>query len=81
MTRVRYLALVLTAALLGSILSACGAGSDEATVATATAEAAESSAAGRQPAPAIEGVSLDGDAISLSDFRGRPVLINVWSSW
>ena len=30
---------------------------------------------------ALSGVTLDGDAITLGDLRGRPVLINVWSSW
>ena len=35
----------------------------------------------REAAPALSGVTLDGDAIALGDFRGRPVLINVWSSW
>ena len=61
---------------------ACGAGpDDEATVATPTVSEAAPSEPGREPAPAIEGVSLDGDPISLADFRGRPVLINVWSSW
>jgi hypothetical protein len=33
----------------------------------------------RQQAPAVTGESLDGDAIALGDFRGRPVLVNVWS--
>ena len=38
-------------------------------------------AANRPPAPPLEGVSLDGDPISLADFRGKPVFVNVWSSW
>ena len=37
--------------------------------------------ADRTPAPAIAGVSLTGERISLEGFRGRPVFINVWSSW
>jgi peroxiredoxin len=32
-------------------------------------------------APEISGRSLDGETISLGDFRGRPVVVNVWSSW
>lgn len=32
-------------------------------------------------APEIEGISLDGERLSLEDFRGRPVFVNVWSSW
>lgn len=34
-----------------------------------------------QMAPAIRGVTLDGELLSLSDFRGRAVLVNVWTSW
>ena len=38
-------------------------------------------AANRPAAPPIEGVSLDGEQISLADFRGKAVFVNVWSSW
>ncbi len=38
-------------------------------------------AASRPKAPAITGVTLEGKKVSLAQFRGRPVLINVWSSW
>jgi hypothetical protein len=42
-------------------------------------------AAGAQSAsearPPIAGTTLDGKRLSLADFRGKPVLINVWSSW
>lgn len=33
------------------------------------------------PAPATTGITLDGKRLSLADLRGRPVLVNVWSSW
>lgn len=42
---------------------------------------ASAGSATRPKAPAISGVSLEGKRISLAQFRGRPVLINVWSSW
>ena len=32
-------------------------------------------------APALAGVTLDGTRASLAALRGRPVLVNVWSSW
>jgi uncharacterized lipoprotein YbaY len=32
-------------------------------------------------APNISGTTLDGETISLGDLRGRPVVVNVWSSW
>ena len=43
--------------------------------ATATPEAK------RRPAPAIAGMTLDGKQVSLTKLRGKPVFINVWSSW
>jgi RTX calcium-binding nonapeptide repeat (4 copies) len=35
----------------------------------------------RRIAPAIAGVTLEGRRLSLAAFRGRPVFVNVWSSW
>jgi peroxiredoxin len=32
-------------------------------------------------APDFTLLNLDGESVSLSDFRGRPVLINFWASW
>jgi cytochrome oxidase Cu insertion factor (SCO1/SenC/PrrC family) len=32
-------------------------------------------------ASAVAGTTLDGEPISLDDFRGKPVFVNVWSSW
>lgn len=59
--------------VLGALaLAGCGGGEQAAPPAT-TSQA--------KPAPAIAGTTLDGKRISLADFRGRPVLVNVWSSW
>ena len=33
------------------------------------------------PVPAIVGTSFDGESISLADFRGKKVIVNLWSSW
>jgi hypothetical protein len=68
-------------ALCALVVAGCGGGStmDEATPPAETTSPAE--AADRPPAPAIEGVSLEGDRISLADFRGKAVFVNVWSSW
>jgi len=38
-------------------------------------------AASRPAAPPIAGTTLDGKRLALADLRGKPVLINVWSSW
>lgn len=42
--------------------------------------AARAGVAVGQPAPDIAGVDLDGNAIRLSDFRGKVVLIDFWRS-
>lgn len=33
------------------------------------------------PAPAFSLVDMDGNSVALSDFEGRPVVINFWSTW
>lgn len=35
----------------------------------------------QQPAPLFEGTTLDGEAISLADLKGKLVLVDFWSSW
>jgi len=42
---------------------------------------AAASAATRQPAPPIAGPTVTGGTTSLAALRGKPVFINVWSSW
>ena len=34
-----------------------------------------------QPAPDFALTDLDGNALQLSDLRGRPVIVNFWASW
>ena len=55
-------------------LAAAGCGGEK----EATAPPPATSA---RQAPEIEGVTLDGKRLSLSDFRGRPVFVNVWAAW
>ena len=75
-------ALGLLLALGALVAAGCGSGggSEEASPAsggpTTTVTATK-----REPAPPIAGTSLDGEHISLADYRGRAVFVNVWSSW
>ena len=75
---------VLTLLLGALVVSACGGEENEAASSTETSTATTATSepgADRPPAPRIEGTSLDGEPVSLADFAGRPVLVNVWSSW
>ena len=65
---------VLVVLALAAALAGCG-GSDTPT-AQETAPATTATAA-----PQLAGTTLEGQPISLDDFRGRPVLVNVWSAW
>jgi hypothetical protein len=73
--------------LLGALVAAgCGGGEEDAaapSTETSTAPMATTEASGddRPVAPPIAGTSLEGEPVSLADFAGRPVLVNVWSSW
>ena len=42
---------------------------------------ATASAATPKPAPATAGPTVTGGKASLAALRGKPVFINVWSSW
>jgi ABC-type glycerol-3-phosphate transport system substrate-binding protein len=68
---VRRLALLALAAL---VLAGCGSAEAVPPEAAATHEAAGAD-------EAITGTGLDGEPISFAEFRGRPLLVNVWSSW
>lgn len=35
----------------------------------------------RKPPPLLAGTTLEGRPISLADFRGRPLFVNVWAAW
>ncbi len=71
-------AVVLALVVLGT---GCGGGNGDSTVATPTTTESSSGKRLRDAAPNVAGSTLEGEAVALGDFRGRPVLINVWSSW
>jgi peroxiredoxin len=35
----------------------------------------------RGPAPALDGVDLDGRAVSLESYRGKPIVLHFWATW
>jgi len=78
-------ALTLLLALCPLFVAGCGGGSDDEAAAPArppvTDTAAPEDTATRPTAPPIEGTTLDGEQAALADLRGKPVLVNVWSSW
>jgi hypothetical protein len=64
--------------LLGSLvlLAACGGGSGgEGQPAGSTTQSAS------EQGISLSGETLDGEILSLEDFRGQPVFVNVWASW
>ena len=66
----------LTLLLLATVLAGCG-GSESAAPPAAT----EAAAGTQTPSARVSGTTLDGNPISLDEYRGKPVLVNVWSSW
>jgi thiol-disulfide isomerase/thioredoxin len=38
-------------------------------------------AADRKPAPQVSGTTLDGEALALTELRGKVVVVNFWASW
>jgi len=67
MLRLGFLAITL------ATLAACGG---DGTGSGGTAATAPGSAV-----VTFEGETLDGERVSLADFRGKPVFVNVWASW
>lgn len=69
-----------TALLTGCTNSTGGAG-DTGYVAAATTGITDYTPAQRVTAPTLSGTTLDGKQLSLADYRGKVVVVNVWGSW
>lgn len=71
----KILQVILTVTLVsGMLITGCTASPDSSEPVTTTATAG-------QPAPDFTLQNLDGESISLSDFKGKPVLLNFWATW
>jgi len=55
---------------LAFLLTACG-----------TEESASPTPPPAATAGTLSGETVDGETVSLADFRGKPVFVTVWSSW
>ena len=74
------LALLLLVLLLGAV--ACGGSGPEGAPETAqTTQPSQTTAAGGAQAPAFNGVTLAGDEVSLSAYRGKPLVLAFMASW
>ena len=70
--------------LLAALLTLAPACAQEAETPEATPETVETEtppASELGPAPAFTLPTLDGDSLSLADFRGQVVLVNFWATW
>jgi hypothetical protein len=75
---------IIVLRLAALALAGCGGGSGSGTEAQAPAASVPPASGTTAPAgngPDISGIGLDGETLSVRDFRGRPVFVNVWSSW
>jgi hypothetical protein len=74
---------IAVALLVALIAVGCGSSDEQTTSTQPTTTSTDPlpSTPPRVAAPPLSGESLAGEPIMLGDLRGRPVLINVWSSW
>lgn len=78
--------LVLAALICSVLLAGCshavsGSGGDQGFVAGKGIITSVRTAADRKVPGAVAGTTLDGDRVSLADYRGKVVVVNVWGSW
>lgn len=73
----RAFAIVAVSALLAAALFAVGCGSDDGTTSGDT----KASGSSRAPAGDFSGTLMDGTAVSLASFAGKPLVVIFWGSW
>jgi len=79
----RAAAAVLAAVVAGSVLTGCNAlpGTGSNNYVSGDGQVTEIAAADRAKPVEISGTTIHGDKLSLADYRGSVVVINVWGSW
>jgi hypothetical protein len=77
----RLFAVVFLALLAMAASAGCGSETGGVAAPPETTTEPTPTTSNREAAPPLSGVTLESDAIALADLRGRPVLINIWSSW
>ena len=77
------LVLIFVALLLGAkrLYDTLGSRIQMDTLATQSTQAAEGTEPAKQAAPDFTVYDADGNAHKLSDFQGKPVILNFWASW
>jgi cytochrome oxidase Cu insertion factor (SCO1/SenC/PrrC family) len=63
------------ALLLGTFLAACGS-SPPAVAPTVSGKSEKG-----KPAPNFSGTDINGNSIKSSDFKGKAILVNFWTTW
>ena len=85
MSRPRRPVLVLVTALVSSaVLAGCTdtpSGSGEAGFVSGKGVITKLAAADRERPGEVSGTTIDGDPVSLADYAGQTVVVNVWGSW
>lgn len=85
MSRLRRSAAVLISALLSSaVLAACSndvGGSGDTGFVAGKGIITRLAVEDRSEPGDVSGVTIDGDPISLADYEGKTVVVNVWGSW
>ncbi|MDF3293142.1 TlpA family protein disulfide reductase [Streptomyces silvisoli] len=74
-------ALVLALAGCGSVSGGSSSGSSDTKFVQGTGQITTLSKGERPAAPDISGATVDGQQLSLSQFKGKVVVLNVWGSW
>ncbi len=60
--------------VLAAVLALAACGGEESSPGPATGASTE-------PGVSLAGQTLDGESLSLEEFRGKPLFVNVWASW